>query len=121
VARPGDERSSMEPLATLAISVAGILVTLGGGWATLRAVTANLEKRLGETIIRQDKVEDRVDELRVHVADTCVKKNDLAAVEDRLGRRLDAVEHNIRNMVAELLGAIRIGATPRPPRRPGPT
>jgi hypothetical protein len=57
---------------------------------------------------------------RLQVSETCVKKNDLQAVEDRLGKRLDAVEHNIRGMVTEVIGAIRTGGQARTRRPQGP-
>ncbi|MCJ2074428.1 hypothetical protein MKK68_01965 [Methylobacterium sp. E-016] len=88
------------------VTIALALIGLIGGYVTIRIKTADNEEKTRALGIRVDTYAIAISDLRLHVADTCVKKDDLEKVEDRIGRRLDTVEHTIRNMTTTILAAV---------------
>ena len=97
----------------------GHIITLGlalvgfvGGYFTLRAKVAEAETRTAALDKRVEAYGTPLADLRLHVGEQCVKKDDLEKVEDRIGKRLDTVEHTIRNTSATILAHL----TNRPER-----
>ncbi|UYW28241.1 hypothetical protein OKC48_06895 [Methylorubrum extorquens] len=89
-------------LLTLLLAMIGLI----GGYVTIRIKTADNEEKTKALGTRVEAYGIALADLRLHVSEHCVKKDDLEKVEDRIGRRLDTVEHTIRNMTTTILGAI---------------
>lgn len=100
-----------------AIEIGVLLVGGLGTFITVKVMTNENTKKVAELTARSEKSEERLDEFRLTVSDNYVKKNDQRDLEERLGKRLDTVEHNIRGMVMDVIGAIRGGGPPRTGRR----
>lgn len=76
---------------TLGFAVVGLI----GGYVTLKVRQADNEKKTEGLDRRIDAYGTALADLRLHVSEHCVKKDDLEKVEDRINRRLDTVEHTI--------------------------
>lgn len=86
-------------LVTVTLAIVGFI----GGYVTLRINLQNLTSRADLLDKRVDAYGNALADLRLHVSDQCVKKDDLEKVEDRIGKRLDTVEHTIRNTSATII------------------
>ncbi|GJD97457.1 hypothetical protein [Methylobacterium iners] len=86
----------------LAIAVIGLIA----GYVTLRIRTGDNDERTKGLATRVDAYGTAIADLRLHVESVCVKKDDLERVEDRINRRLDTVEHTIRNTSATILAVL---------------
>ena len=106
----------------------GQLVTLGiavvaslSSFFSLRAQANTTQAETGKLSARLEAMGARVDslasgittgvaDLRLHVASEYVRESDLKAVEDRIGKRLETVEHTVRgtsNQILQALAALR--------------
>lgn len=108
----------------------GHVITLGfastglvAGYVTLKLQSANQAEKIAEldkeTSAKTSELDRRLDaygiaiaDLRLHVSEQCVKRGDLEKVEDRIGKRLDTVEHTIRNNTQTILATLT-GLAPR--------
>ena len=94
------------------VPLIGVLV----GYVTLRVKSDANETKTNNLGTRVDAYGTALADLRLHVESTCVKKDDLEKVEERIGRRLDTVEHTIRNTSATIIATLTGGRDNRGPR-----
>lgn len=82
-----------------------VVPLLGGlvGYITLRVKAADNEEKTKALNTRVDAYGTALADLRLHVESTCVKKDDLERLDERMSRRFDTVEHTIRNMTTTIL------------------
>lgn len=95
--------------ALLAIGVTLFLAAIAGyaGYVTLRNKVTEVEGRARDTDKAVEAYGTALAELRLHVSETCVKKEDLKDIEKRLFTKMDTVEHSIRNALTEVVKAMR--------------
>ena len=103
---------------TLSVMMGLPLIGLIGAWVTTRnriseidGGVRRLEAEVKADLAKHERSLDAnyimINDLRLHVEVTCVKKDDLKSVEVRLGDKMDKVEHSIRNAFMEMVRAIR--------------
>jgi hypothetical protein len=93
----------------LAVGVTVFLAALGGyaGYVTLRNKVTEVEGRGRDTDKAVEAYGTALADLRLHVSETCVKKEDLKEIEKRLFTKMDTVEHSIRNALTEMIRNMR--------------
>lgn len=98
---------------TLALAVVGLI----GGYVTLRVKAQDNEEKTKRLDTRVDAYGTALADLRLHVEATCVKRDDLERVEDRIGKRLDSIETGVRDIPTRIIAAMSGGR--RNDDRPG--
>ncbi|WP_342163143.1 hypothetical protein [Methylobacterium sp. SD21] len=95
--------------ALLAVGVTLFLAALAGyaGYVRLSSKVVEVEGRARDTDKAVEAYGSALAQLRLHVSETCVKKDDLEKIEMRLFTKMDTVEHSIRNALTEVVKAMR--------------
>ncbi|WP_264048944.1 hypothetical protein [Methylobacterium flocculans] len=96
------------------VPLLGVIV----GYVTLRVKAESNDTATKNLGTRVDAYGTALADLRLHVEATCVKKDDLQRVEDRITDRIGTVEHTVRNTSATILAALTNNARPERGTRP---
>ena len=95
-----------------------------GAWFTLKAEYKDSAKRVAVLEGRTDGIERELSAHKLHISESYVKRDDLKSLEDRLGKlldgmingvgkRMDVVEHQLRNIDTRIMSVLNIKARER--------
>ena len=94
------------------VAVAAPVVGAIALWATFRERVGQLWTRSAEQERQHEENQKRFTSLELQMERDFVKKNDLAAVEERLGKRMDTALHDLKGVMTQFIAALAI--RPRP-------
>ncbi len=104
---------SLGQVAVLLVTVA--IPTLGaiGAYFAMKTRVLHIDADTHKHTKTLDAFGTALADLRLHVSEQCVKKDDLEKVEERMDKRFDVVEHTIRNTSSQILAVLTGAGTRR--------
>ncbi len=103
-----DPSLNLEGIVAVVVPVVGMIAL----WATSRERLGQLWKQAEQQERQHEENQKRFTSLEISMERDFVKKNDLAAVEERLGKRMDTALHDLKGVMTQFIAALAV--RPRP-------